>query len=163
MPGLNVFSSLTRRIVVLNLAGLVVLVAGILYLNQFRAGLIDARVESLHDAGRDHRRRDRRLGDRRHQLDHHRSGQAARTAGGQSLSPLDQFDSSISPINPEQVAPMLRRLISPTRTRARIYDRDGTLLVDSLHLYSRGQILRYDLPPPDDRRADLARPPVAEP
>ena len=41
------FSSLTRRIVVLNLIGLAILVSGILYLNQFRAGLIDAKVESL--------------------------------------------------------------------------------------------------------------------
>ena len=41
------FSSLTRRIVILNLAGLVALVTGVLYLSQFRAGLIDARVQSL--------------------------------------------------------------------------------------------------------------------
>ena len=41
------FSSLTRRIVILNLAGLVALVIGVLYLSQFRAGLIDARVQSL--------------------------------------------------------------------------------------------------------------------
>src|SRR5262245_7132001 len=41
------FSSLTRRIVVLNLAGLVALLSGILYLNQFRAGLIEARIQSL--------------------------------------------------------------------------------------------------------------------
>ncbi|MDB5509577.1 MAG: integral rane sensor signal transduction histidine kinase, partial [Hyphomicrobiales bacterium] len=40
-------SSLTRRIVVLNLGGLVALLVGFLYLNQFRAGLIDARVQSL--------------------------------------------------------------------------------------------------------------------
>ena len=45
--GNAVFSSLTRRIVFFNLAALVVLVGGILYLNQFREGLIDARVESL--------------------------------------------------------------------------------------------------------------------
>src|ERR1700754_1292240 len=45
--GLHAFSSLTRRIVILNLAALVVLVSGILYLNQFRAGLTDARVASL--------------------------------------------------------------------------------------------------------------------
>src|SRR3982074_3203206 len=38
------FSSLTRRIVSLNLAGLV---ASILYLSQFRAGLIEARAQSL--------------------------------------------------------------------------------------------------------------------
>ena len=41
------FSSLTRRIVFLNLTGLVALVIGVLYLSQFRAGLIDARVQSL--------------------------------------------------------------------------------------------------------------------
>src|SRR5215213_1545958 len=40
-------SSLTRRIVVLNLAGLVALLLGFLYLNQFREGLIEARVQSL--------------------------------------------------------------------------------------------------------------------
>ena len=49
--GHYVFSSLTRRILVLNLAGLAVLVSGILYLNQFREGLIDARVESLMTQG----------------------------------------------------------------------------------------------------------------
>src|SRR5579862_6143005 len=41
------FSSLTRRIVSLNIAGLLALVASILYLSQFRAGLIDARAQSL--------------------------------------------------------------------------------------------------------------------
>jgi len=45
--GIRPFSSLTRRIVILNLAGLVALVGGILYLNQFREGLIDARVQAL--------------------------------------------------------------------------------------------------------------------
>ncbi|WP_300424478.1 sensor N-terminal transmembrane domain-containing protein, partial [uncultured Hyphomonas sp.] len=49
--GHHVFSSLTRRILFLNLAGLVVLVLGILYLNQFRDGLIEARVESLMTQG----------------------------------------------------------------------------------------------------------------
>ena len=41
------FSSLTRRIVFLNVAGLLAFVLGILYLTQFRAGLIDARLQSL--------------------------------------------------------------------------------------------------------------------
>ena len=44
-------SSLTRRIVVLNLGGLVALSAAFLYLNQFREGLIDARVQSLQTQG----------------------------------------------------------------------------------------------------------------
>ena len=38
---------LASRIVLLNLLGLVILVIGILYFNQFRQGLIDARVQSL--------------------------------------------------------------------------------------------------------------------
>ena len=53
------------------------------------------------------------------------------------------------PINPERVAPILRRLISPTKTRARIYDRDGVLILDSRNLYGRGDVLRFDLPSPD--------------
>ena len=40
-------SSLTRRIVVLNLGGLGVLVVGFLLLNQFRADIIEARTQSL--------------------------------------------------------------------------------------------------------------------
>ena len=44
-------SSLTRRIVVLNLSGLVALLMLFLYINQFREGLIDARVQSLQTQG----------------------------------------------------------------------------------------------------------------
>ncbi len=154
--GHYVFSSLTRRILFLNLAALCVLVVGILYLNQFRDGLIEARVESLMTQGEII------------------AGAIAASAtvetdsisidpekllelqAGQSLGPgSDQLDSLDFPINPERVAPVLRRLISPTRTRARIYDRDANLLLDSRHLYSRGQILRYDLPPVDEEEPDL--------
>src|ERR1700760_1462502 len=49
--GLTIFASLTRRIVFLNLVALAILVVGILYLNQWRAGLIDARVQSLRVQG----------------------------------------------------------------------------------------------------------------
>ncbi len=143
------FSSLTRRIVVLNLVGLVVLVSGILFLNQFRAGLIDARVQSLLIQGEII------------------AGAIASSATvetnqlyvdpdkllalqlGQTVAPNDdQLQSLEFPINPERVAPVLRRLVTPTRTRARIYDRDGALLLDSRSLYARGDILRFDLPPP---------------
>ena len=40
-------SSLVRRIAVLNLAGLVALLIGFLFLSQYREGLIDARVQSM--------------------------------------------------------------------------------------------------------------------
>jgi two-component system, OmpR family, sensor histidine kinase ChvG len=143
------FSSLTRRIVILNLAGLVTLVTGVLYLSQFRAGLIDARVQSLLVQSEII------------------AGAIAASAtvdtdsitidpdrllelqAGESYGPSDDSMSGIEfPINPERVAPVLRRLVSPTKTRARIYDRDGVLILDSRNLYGRGDVLRFDLPPP---------------
>jgi len=143
------FSSLTRRIVFLNVAGLLALVVGILYLTQFRAGLIDARVHSLLVQGEII------------------SGAIASSAtvdtdtitldpqrllelqAGESLSPSDDVLFGYEfPLNPEQVAPLLRRLVTPTNTRARIYDREGVLFMDSRNFIGRGDVLRYDLPPP---------------
>ena len=72
------FSSLTRRIVSLNLAGLIALVAGILYLSQFRAGLIDARAQSLLVQAEIIARAIAASGDGRNQYHHHRSRPAAR-------------------------------------------------------------------------------------
>ncbi len=150
------FSSLTRRIVILNLAGLVALVTGVLYLSQFRAGLIDARVQSLlvqseiiagaiaasATADNDTITIDP---DRLLELQ-----------AGQSYGPTDDALSSVEfPINPERVAPVLRRLVSPTKTRARIYDRDGVLILDSRNLYGRGDVLRFDLPAPNAEKPGL--------
>jgi len=150
------FSSLTRRIVSLNLAGLVALVASILYLSQFRAGLIDARAQSL-------------------------LVQAEIIAGaigasatvqtnaitvdperlldlklGESYGGMD--DSLDFPINPERVAPVLRTLISPTKTRARIFDPNGSVLLDSRDL----DIVRAQpLPPPSEQLGLVERGMVA--
>lgn len=141
-------SSLTRRILVLNLAGLVALLVGFLYLNQFREGLIDARVQTLLTQGEII------------------AGAIAASATAESdatnIDPekllqlqlgesFGSTDDGLSPldfaINPERVAPILRRLVTPTRTRARIYDREGGLVTDSRALISRGDILRLELPP----------------
>lgn len=146
--GHTIFSSLTRRIVFLNLVALIVLVSGILYLNQFRAGLIDARVESLLTQGEiiaSAIASSATVETNSITLDPER---LLELQAGDTLAPsADSTDSLDFPINPERVAPLLRRLISPTRTRARLYDRDANLILDSRHLYSRGQILRYELPP----------------
>lgn len=144
---LRASSSLVRRIVVLNLAGLVALLGGFLYINQFRQGLIEARVESLLTQG-----------------EIMASAVAASatieidsiTIDPEKLLLLQAGESAIAgddstefSINPESVAPLLRRLVTPTRTRARIYDQDGELLIDTAAMYSRGDILRFDLPPPE--------------
>ncbi|WP_407654480.1 stimulus-sensing domain-containing protein [Bradyrhizobium prioriisuperbiae] len=150
------FSSLTRRIVSLNLAGLIALVASILYLSQFRAGLIDARAQSLLV-----------------QAEIIASAIAASATvetnaitvdpdklldlkPGETYGPSEDVLSGLDfPINPERVAPVLRRLISPTKTRARIYDRDGVLVLDSRSLYGRGDVLRFDLAPPSTDKPGL--------
>jgi len=46
------------------------------------------------------------------------------------------------------VAPILRHLVQPTGTRARIYARDGSLILDSARQYKRGRVLQIDLPLP---------------
>ena len=143
-----VFSSLTNRILFLNLAALIVLVSGILYLNQFRDGLIDARVESLMTQGEIIAAAIAASATVETDAITIDPEKLLELQAGESIGPgTDQLDSLDFPINPELVAPVLRRLISPTRTRARIFDREANLLLDSRHLYSRGQILRYDLPP----------------
>ncbi len=154
--GNAVFSSLTRRILFFNLAALLVLVGGILYLNQFREGLIDARVESLLTQGEII------------------AGAVSASASvdtnsitidpqkllelqaGQSITPVPNDEDLEFPIDPEKVAPVLTRLISPTRTRARIFDADANLLLNSRHLYSRGQVLRFDLPPVEEEKQTWA-------
>lgn len=140
-------SSLTRRIVMLNLAGLVVLLVGFSYLNQFREGLIEARVQSLLTQGEIIAgaiatsatvETDAILidPDKLLQL---QAGESS-GFGEEILSPLE-FS-----INPERVAPLLRHLVTPTGTRARIYDREGQLLLDSQSHLARGDVLRLDLP-----------------
>jgi two-component system sensor histidine kinase ChvG len=150
------FSSLTRRIVSLNVAGLVALVVGILYLSQFRAGLIDARVESLVVQGEII------------------AGAIASSATADSYGTYIDRDRLLEPqpgenygdegvtglefsINPERVAPVLRRLISPTKTRARIYDTHGYLILDSRNLYIPGEVVRLDLPPPNEKKPNALK------
>lgn len=150
--GATAFSSLTRRIVLLNLFGLAALVAAVLYLNQFRAGLTDARIESLETQG---------------EIIAAAIGATTQSDSGAVAIDLDALlkeevgdDKAVTdkaegtddvsslefPIDPTRVAPILRRLVSPTRTPARVWDRDGFLVLDSRALYRRGDIPN-DTPP----------------
>ncbi len=143
------FSSLTRRIVSLNVLGLLALVIGILYLSQFRAGLIDARIQSLLVQGEiiaGAIAASATADTDSIQIDPER---LLELRAGESYGPSDEALSGLEfPINPEQVGPLLRRLVTPTKTRARIYDRDGGLIVDSRNLDRRGDVFRFDLPSP---------------
>src|SRR5438128_2504430 len=144
------FSSLTRRILFLNVAGLLALVVGILYLSQFRAGLIDARVQSLLVQGEIIAAAIAASATVETNAITIDPDRLLELHAGESDGPSDEALSGREfPINPERVAPMLRRLIEPTRTRGRIYDRDGVLVLDSRNLYGRGDVLRFDLAPPN--------------
>jgi two-component system, OmpR family, sensor histidine kinase ChvG len=143
------FSSLTRRIVSLNVLGLLALLIGILYLSQFRAGLIDARIQSLLVQGEIMAgaiAASATADTDSVQIDPER---LLELRAGESYGPSDEMLSGLEfPINPERVGPLLRRLVSPTKTRARIYDRDGELILDSRNLDRRGDVFRFDLPSP---------------
>ena len=151
---LRASSSLTRRIVVLNLGGLLALLIGFLYLNQFRAGLIDARMQSLQTQGEI--------------IAAAIAGSASvetdgitidpdkllQLAPGQTYGLGNEATPSLEfSINPELIGPVLRRLVSPTKTRARVYDRDGYLLLDTRALSQRSSILRFDLPQQSEETA----------
>ena len=139
-------SSLTRRIVVLNLGGLVVLMIGFLLLNQFRADIIAARVQSLTTQA--------------NIISAAIAASAAvdtdtitvdpdkllQLAPGQTAAPPSDEDAIQFSINPERIGPVLHRLVTPTHTRARIYDSDGRLLLNSRSLSAHGAVERSDLP-----------------
>jgi two-component system sensor histidine kinase ChvG len=149
------FSSLTRRIVFLNLTGLLALVIGILYLSQFRAGLIEARIQSLLVQGEIMAGAIASSATAEQDTIAFDLDRLLELQAGESYGPSDEMLSGIEfSINPERVAPVLRRLVSPTNTRARIYDRDGVLVLDSRNLYD---VLRFDLPPPSAKPGMLER------
>ena len=129
--------TLQRRIILANTIGLAILLGGIIYLSQYHAWLIDAKRESLRAQG---------------------EIIAAAIAANASLETdrivldpdrLPEIDGARSPfrddgfaalqlsIAPERVTPILKRLVPPTDTRARIYAADGTLIVDSAQGLSR--------------------------
>jgi two-component system sensor histidine kinase ChvG len=140
---------LTSRIILFNFVGLVILVAGILYFSQSRESLISARVQSLMTQG------------------HIMAAAIASSATVDTGEIVIDPDKLLEPteetgevdvhnldflINPERAGPVLRRLVSSTDRssadiRARIFDREGLLVVDSRYLYGRGDVLRVELPP----------------
>src|SRR5208337_3197335 len=131
------FNSITRRIIVLNLLGVAILVSGIFYLSQYRVKFIETRVESLATQAAII------------------ASAIAQTSKNNADSPADSGQQAgenkivvpqgiASPdlsfrIDPEIVSPMLRDLVGPTKTRARVFEADGTLISDSRKLYSPGQ------------------------
>ncbi len=125
-----VAGSLLRRILVSNLIGFSILLGGILYLGWVNTWLIDAKVDALKTQGTI--------------IADAIAANATVVREAIVLDPTNLPDAETHneprddgladlelSIHPEEVAPIVRKLIQPTDTRARIYTRDGSLIIDT--------------------------------
>ena len=119
-------SPLTWRIIVINIIGLIIFVAGVLALNNFRAGLVDARIAALGTEGEI-------------------------IAGALVESAFGEGETDVYGVAPkvdtEAAASILRRLAETSGSRLRLYDNRGRLTLDSRNLLPSDQVQRYGLPP----------------
>ncbi|MCR9212750.1 MAG: sensor histidine kinase [Proteobacteria bacterium] len=123
------FSSLGRRIMAINLFSVIFLAGGILYLDQFRDGLIEARFQSLSINSR----------------------MIAGALGETALQEVS-LDGEIQYLTLDSltIKRVLRRLSIITNTPALLFDREGNLIADSRRLISAGRnIVFEELPPPE--------------
>ena len=143
--------TLARRIFVANVLGLIVLIGGMLWLSEHQAWLISAKRESLRvqseiiaaaiaaSASVD---TDRGLifePDRLPEVE-----------GAKLPYRDDGFAAFELSLRPDRVGPVTRRLIQPSHnTRARIYDREGNLIVDSIRV--PGKVVNPLTPEEEDR------------
>jgi two-component system, OmpR family, sensor histidine kinase ChvG len=140
------FNSIWRRIIVINIIGVVVLVSGIFYLNQHRSKFVEMRVNNLTTQAQIIASAIAQLS----KTNTDASAEAAQAADENKIvvpSGLSNPELSFR-IDPEVVSPLLRELAEPTKTRARVFDTEGTLISDSRQLY-RGYGSRPDSAPPE--------------
>lgn len=136
-----VSATLLRRILTSNLIGLAIFIIGIFYLSNSRAWLIDAKREALRVQGEIIAAAI--AGDAKVETERLMLDPTKLPVASDARIPFrdDGFAALELSIRPERVTPILRRLIRPTNTRARIYGLDGTLIVDSDKLLRRGGII----------------------
>ena len=115
------FSALTRRILFLNAIALAVLVVGVLWVQSNRIGLVEERMAGIRD-------------------------QASIVAGALAEYTTEPEQRAI---NLREAEPLLRQLIAPTRLRARVYSKAGTLEIDTRNLLARNVVTTEELPPPE--------------
>ncbi len=130
------FNSITRRIIVINVIGVAVLVSGIFYLNQYRVKFIGTRVDNLSTQAQI-------IASAIAQTSKNNADVAAEAGQAADENKIVLPSGLSNPeltfrIDPEVVSPMLRDLAWPTKTRARVFDTDGTLISDSRQLSPRG-------------------------
>src|SRR5438128_2771297 len=99
-------SPLTRRILAVNVLALGLLAGGFLYLGKYQASLVGQQIASLKTQGEVF---------------------AAALGEGAVLDSVDEGEILL----PDLARQMMRRLVEPTRTRARLFDVKGHIIADS--------------------------------
>ncbi len=117
------FSSLTRRILAINVIALVIVVVGLLYLDAYRRGLIETKGAALRTQGEV-------------------------IAGALGESVVVVTDESEPFIDAKAARQLLRRLVVPIKTRARLFDAQGELVADSRWLLGAGGLVQTEILPP---------------
>ncbi len=117
-------SPLLRRILLVNALPLALLVAALLYLDQYQNGLLEAEVQALRE-------------------------QARIYAGALGESAVREQDPDNPTLQPDLARPLLRRLTEPTpNAQARLYAPDGQLIADSrVREGASGAVVTEPLPP----------------
>ena len=117
-------SPITRRILAVNVLALAILVAGLLYLGEYRRNLIATELAAL-------------------------TTRAEVFAAAFGESAVADNGLSGGRLVPESTGQMVRRMAQATATRARVFDAAGKLIADSRLLVGAGGIVQIEeLPPP---------------
>src|SRR5271169_5213366 len=118
-------SPLTRRILAVNVLALALLAGGFLYLGKYQASLVGQQIESLKTQGEVF---------------------AAALGEGAVLDSVDEGEILL----PDLARQMMRRLVEPTRARARLFDIKGDIIADSRVLRGPGDTVQVlELPGPE--------------
>ena len=121
----GIFTSITARILAINVLALALLVAGFLYLDQHQRGLSDAKIDALTTQGR----------------------LVAAALGESAVAESEDVEPTL---RPEVAQTLVRRLSVPVGTRVRLFDIDGDLIVDTRRTAGGGApVQTKELPPPD--------------
>ena len=120
-------SPLTRRILAVNLLAPVILVAGVMYLDHYKSGLIQAELDGL-------------------------STQAEMIAGAVGEGAVDSDDNDDLSVDRDLAQQIVRRLAESAHVRARLYDAEGELVGDSRYVLAMRGGVQIDRPPEFHRR-----------
>ena len=127
-------ASLTRRILAINLVPLALFLVGVLYLDNYREGLIAEKINSLAT-----------------------NGELIAGALGETVVAFGLDDVSAPPvtqIRDEDARALIRRLVQTAGIRARLFGSDGILIADSRRLVGTGgAVQREYLPPPGNEHS----------